>query len=218
MTGWNEKRLVEAKRPHRAIHSHPMSHAGYYPGAEAMALKLLFDPDSGEILGAQGVGREGVDKRIDVLATALFAGVTAERLADLELAYAPPFSSAKDPVNMLGYMAENIRSGECDVIDWFEVAGHVADGWTLLDVRTRTEHRAGAIPGSVNVPLDDLRAQLPTLGGRPLLVYCEVGQRGHTATTLLHELGCAARNLDGGYRTWLAAEAAEAHDPKRLDR
>jgi len=218
MTGWNEKRLIDAKRPHRAIHSHPMSHAGYYPGAESMSLKLLFDPDSGEILGAQGVGREGVDKRIDVLATALFAGVTAERLADLELAYAPPFSSAKDPVNMLGYMAENIRSGECDVIDWYEVNGHVADGWTLLDVRTPTEHHAGAIPGSVNVPLDDLRAQLPSLGDRPLLVYCEVGQRGHTATTLLHELGHAARNLDGGYRTWLAAEAARTHDPKLLDR
>ena len=218
MTGWNEKRLIDAKRAHRAIHSHPMSHAGYYPGAESMALKLLFDPDSGEILGAQGVGREGVDKRIDVLATALFAGVPAERLADLELAYAPPFSSAKDPVNLLGYMAENIRSGECDVIDWYEVNGHVADGWTLLDVRTSAEHRAGAIPGSVNVPLDDLRAQLPSLGDRPLLVYCEVGQRGHTATTLLHELGRPARNLDGGYRTWLAAEAARTHDPKRLDR
>ena len=218
MTGWNEKRLTDAKRPFRALHSHPMSHAGYYPGAEPMALKLLFDPGSGEILGAQGVGREGVDKRIDVLATALFAGVPAERLADLELAYAPPFSSAKDPVNMLGYMAENIRSGECDVVEWFEVEGHVADGWTLLDVRTPAEHAAGAIAGSVNVPLDELRDRLPSLDDRPFLVYCEVGQRGHTATTLLHELGRPARNLDGGYRTWLAAEAARTHDPKRLDR
>ncbi|MFN8026778.1 MAG: FAD-dependent oxidoreductase [Acidimicrobiia bacterium] len=218
MTGWNEKRLVDAKIPHRSIRSHPMSHAGYYPGAEPMSLKLIFDPRTGEILGAQGVGREGVDKRIDVLATALFAGVPAERLADLELAYAPPFSSAKDPVNMLGYMAENVRTGECDVIEWFEVAGHVDDGWTLLDVRTAAEHRAGAIPGSVNVPLDDLRERLATLDDRPFVVYCEVGQRGHTATTLLHELGRPARNLDGGYRTWLAADAARTQDPARLDR
>jgi NADPH-dependent 2,4-dienoyl-CoA reductase/sulfur reductase-like enzyme/rhodanese-related sulfurtransferase len=218
MTGWNEKRLVDAKRAHRAIRSHPMSHAGYYPGAEPMSLKLIFDPDTGEILGAQGVGRDGVDKRIDVLATALFAGVPAERLADLELGYAPPFSSAKDPVNMLGYMAENVRSGECDVIEWFEVAGHVADGWTLLDVRTPAEHRAGAIPGSMNVQVDDLRERLPSLGDRRFVVYCEVGQRGHTATTLLQELGHHARNLDGGYRTWLASEAARTHEPARLDR
>ena len=217
MTGWNEKRLADAKRPYRAMHSHPMSHAGYYPGAEPMALKLLFDPGTGEILGAQGVGREGVDKRIDVLATALFAGLPAEKLADLELAYAPPFSSAKDPVTMLGYMAENILSGECDVVDPDEVVELAAAGWTVLDVRTPAEHRAGAIPGSVNVPLDDLREQLPALGDAPLLVYCEVGQRGHTARTLLHELGCKARNLDGGYRTWLATEAARAHDPSLLD-
>ena len=111
MTGWNEGRLRAAERPFRAIHSHPMSHASYYPGAEPMSLKLLFDPDDGTILGAQAVGGVGVDKRIDVLATAMAAGLRADALADLELAYAPPFSSAKDPVNMLGYMAENVLSG-----------------------------------------------------------------------------------------------------------
>ncbi|HVX22143.1 MAG TPA: FAD-dependent oxidoreductase [Acidimicrobiales bacterium] len=216
MTGWNERRLRQAGRRYRVVHSHPMNHAGYYPGAEQMSLKLLFDPDSGAILGAQAVGGSGVDKRIDVLATAMAAGLEADRLADVELAYAPPFSSAKDPVNMLGYMAENVRSGECDVVEADEVAALQADGWTAVDVRTAAEHAAGAIPGSVNVPLDVLRDRVGDLDGARCLVYCEVGQRGHTATTLLHELGIAARNLDGGYRTWRAADAAAAGDPARL--
>lgn len=212
MTGWNEKRLRAAGRPYRCIHSHPMNHATYYPGAEQMALKLLFDPVDGTILGAQAVGGSGVDKRIDVLATALTVGMAAPALADLELAYAPPFSSAKDPVNMLGYMAENILSGECDVIGPDELEDIVGSGWTLLDVRTPTEHRAGSIPGSVNAPLDSLRHDLDSLGDGPFAVYCQVGQRGHTATEFLHEVGRTARNLDGGYRTWLAADAARRHD------
>ena len=214
-TGWNEKRLLAAGRRYRSIHSHPMSHAVYYPGAQPMALKLLFDPDDGTILGAQAVGKEGVDKRIDVIATAITGGITADELADLELAYAPPFSSAKDPVNMLGYMAENIRSGACDVVEYDELAALVQAGWTLVDVRTDEEHARGAIPGSLNLPLDQLRQQLDGTPG-PFVVYCEVGQRGHTATSLLHELGVEARNLDGGYRTWLAADAARAQEPCRL--
>jgi rhodanese-related sulfurtransferase len=211
-TGWNEKRLRAAGRKYRAIHSHPMSHAGYYPGAQPMSLKLLFDPDEGTILGAQAVGRDGVDKRIDVIATAITGGLTADQLADLELAYAPPFSSAKDPVNMLGYMAENIRTGACDVVEYDELEALIAAGWTLVDVRTNEEHGHGAIPGSVNLPLDQLREELDGATG-PFVVYCEVGQRGHTATSLLHELGIEARNLDGGYRTWLAADAARQQDP-----
>ncbi len=218
MTGWNERRLRAAGRTYRVIHSHPMSHAAYYPGAEPMSLKLLFDPDDGAILGAQAVGGSGVDKRIDVLATAMAAGLRADALADLELAYAPPFSSAKDPVNMLGYMAENLMSGECDVVEADELAGLVSTGWTLLDVRSEDEHAAGAIPESRNVPLDVLREGLGALGSGPFVVYCEVGQRGHTATMLLHELGIAARNLDGGYRTWRATDAAAACDPDRLVR
>ena len=146
MTGWNEGRLRAAGRRFRAIHSHPMSHATYYPGAEPMSLKLLFDPDDGTILGAQAVGGAGVDKRIDVLATAMATGLRADALADLELAYAPPFSSAKDPVNMLGYMAENVLSGECDVVEPDELADVLAMGWTLVDVRTPTEHAEGSIP------------------------------------------------------------------------
>jgi rhodanese-related sulfurtransferase len=174
-----------------------------------MAAKLIFDPEDGTILGAQIVGRNGVDKRIDVIATAMSAGMTADRLADLELAYAPPFSSAKDPVNLLGYMAGNVLNGDCDVVDPHEVDSLVEQGWVLLDVRTRAEHAAGAITGSVNAPVDSLRDHLDELGKGPFLVYCEVGQRGHTATALLHELGIEARNLDGGYQTWSASARAQ---------
>jgi NADPH-dependent 2,4-dienoyl-CoA reductase/sulfur reductase-like enzyme/rhodanese-related sulfurtransferase len=210
MTGWNEARLRDAGRPYRCIHAHPWNHATYYPGAEQMALKLLFDPSDGTILGAQAVGGTGVDKRIDVLATAMSAGLRAPDLADLELAYAPPFSSAKDPVNMLGYMSENILSGECDVVEPDEVGALAAGGWTLLDVRTPAEFADGTIDGAVSAPLDDLRRDVTTLGPGPFLVFCQVGQRGHTATELLHELGLEARNLDGGLTTWRAAESARA--------
>jgi NADPH-dependent 2,4-dienoyl-CoA reductase/sulfur reductase-like enzyme/rhodanese-related sulfurtransferase len=210
MTGWSEQRLQAAGRRYRAIHSHPYSHATYYPGSTRLAMKLLFDPDDGRILGAQVVGRDGVDKRIDVLATAMAAGCTADGLADLELAYAPQFSSAKDPVNMLGYMAENVRSGDCDVVPPGEVAELAAAGWTVLDVRSESEHADGAIPGSLNVPLDRLREGLGVVGGGPFLVYCAVGQRGHTATALLQDLGYRARNLDGGFITWQAATRAAA--------
>jgi rhodanese-related sulfurtransferase len=130
-------------------------------------------------------------------------------LADLELAYAPPFSSAKDPVNMLGYMAENVLSGDCDVVEPNELDELLSQGWSVVDVRTEKEHAAGAIPGSTNVPLDSLRDHLDDLGNAPVVIYCEVGQRGHTATALLRELGVRARNLDGGYRTWAAAMRAK---------
>lgn len=218
MTGWNERRLRAAGRPYRSIRSHPWNHATYYPGAEQMSLKLLFDPLDGTILGAQAVGGSGVDKRIDVLATALSAGIKAPALADLDLAYAPPFSSAKDPVNMLGYMAENVLSGECDVVEPDEVPGLVEVGWTLLDVRSTDEFETGSIPGGVCAPLDALRGLLPRLGAGPFLVYCQVGQRGHTATELLHELGYEARNLDGGLTTWWAAEAARTGSARSLIR
>ncbi|MGA5301682.1 FAD-dependent oxidoreductase [Nucisporomicrobium flavum] len=204
VTGANEKRLRATGRDHRAIHTHPASHAGYYPGAEPMSLKLLYDPADGTILGAQAVGGTGVDKRIDVIATAMRAGLTADTLADLELAYAPAYGSAKDPVNMLGYIAENQLSGTERSIQWHELAEAVAAGATLVDVRTPAEHAAGHIPGSLNVPVDDLRARLGTLPGGELIVYCQVGQRGHTAAALLSGLGRSVRNLDGGYRTWTA--------------
>jgi rhodanese-related sulfurtransferase len=173
-----------------------------------MALKLIFDPVSGEILGAQGVGRSGVDKRIDVLATAIRGGVTAPELADLELAYAPPFGSAKDPVNMLGYMAENVLSGLCDPVQWSELAEYCSRGYELVDVRTEMEFADGHIPGSRNIPLDELRERVGEIGTTRVVVTCQVGQRGHTATLLLGELSFDAKNLDGGYETWRHSPAA----------
>jgi NADPH-dependent 2,4-dienoyl-CoA reductase/sulfur reductase-like enzyme/rhodanese-related sulfurtransferase len=213
--GWSERRLKAAGRRYRSIHSHPFDHATYYPGATRMAAKLIFDPEDGTILGAQIVGSNGVDKRIDVIATAMSGGITADGLADLELAYAPPFSSAKDPVNMLGYMAENVLSGDCDIAAPDDLAGLIDAGWTVVDVRTEAEHAAGALPGSLNIPVDSIRDRLDQLGDRRLVVYCEVGQRGHTATALLHETGIAARNLDGGYKTWTAWARSQG-DPLAL--
>lgn len=212
-TGWNEKRLRAAGRPHRAIHTHPASHASYYPGADAMALKLLVDPRTDAILGAQGVGRSGVDKRIDVIATAMTGGITASELADLELAYAPQFGSAKDPVNMLGYVADNHRAGLTTSIQWHEVDGAVTDGAVLLDVRTTEEHEQAAIPGSVHIPLDDLRGRLHEIPSGPVVVYCAAGVRGHSATRVLRQSGREAHNLDGGYRTWAAADSLRAPEP-----
>lgn len=207
--GWNEKRLRAAGRPYLAVHTHPGSHAGYYPGASGMALKLLVDPETDRILGAQGVGGSGVDKRIDVIATAMAGGLTASDLADLELAYAPQFSSAKDPVNMLGYVAMNTRTGLTETIQWHELAGAMADGAVLVDVRSASEHRRGSIPGSMLVPVDDLRARLERIPrDRPVVVHCAVGIRGHTATQILRHLGWSdVRNLDGGYTTWEAGVA-----------
>ncbi|WP_204299602.1 FAD-dependent oxidoreductase [Actinoplanes campanulatus] len=212
VTGWNEKRLRASGRPYQAIHTHPASHAGYYPGAQPMSIKLLFDPQDGRILGAQAVGGDGVDKRIDVLATAIRAGLTAGDLADLELAYAPAFGSAKDPVNMLGYIADNLITDGQHTRQWHELDDALAAGATLVDVRTAAEHSAGHIPGSINLPLDELRDHLDDLPDSDLIVYCQVGQRGHTATALLTGLGHAAANLDGGYRTWQAGNAANTGD------
>ncbi len=153
-TGWNEKRLDAAGRPAIAIHTHPSSHAGYYPGAQPMSLKILVDPTSGALLGAQGVGTEGVDKRIDVLATAIRGGIGAAELADLELAYAPPFGSAKDPVNMLGYVAGNVLSAQERTAQWHEVEELRSRGVTLLDVRSPGEYESGSLPDAINIPVD----------------------------------------------------------------
>lgn len=201
-TGWNEKRLVAQKRGFRAIHTHPASHAGYYPGAKPMSLKLLFDSSTGEILGAQGVGTEGVDKRIDVIATAMRGGLSAPELADLELAYAPPFGSAKDPVNMLGYIAENRLSGLSKAVQWNELEDYRSRGYEILDVRTIREFARGSIPDSINIPIDELRERIGEITSKNIVVNCQVGFRGHTAALLLSELGFNAVNLDGGYQTW----------------
>ncbi len=207
-TGWNEKRLAAQGRAHLAIHTHPAHHAGYYPGARKMALKLLIEPTSGAILGAQAVGTEGVDKRIDVIATAIRAGLTAPELADLELAYAPPFGSAKDPVNMLGYVAENLLTGLVESAQWHEARRLAEQGYLLLDVRTPGEYARGTVPGARNIPVDDLRDRMAEIDARDVVVICQVGQRGHVATRLLRAHGFNARNLSGGYQTWHTSPAA----------
>lgn len=212
-TGWNEKRLQAAGRPYRAIHTHPADHAGYYPGSVQLSLKLLVDPETDEILGAQGVGESGVDKRIDVIATAMTGGILASELAELELAYAPQFGSAKDPVNMLGWIASNQREGLTSSIQWHEVADAVGAGATVVDVRTAAEHAANSIPGSVLIPLDELRSRLDEVPSGDLIVHCAVGLRGYLATRVLeqHREGRdwgTIRNLDGGMKTWLAGQSS----------
>ena len=216
MVGWSEKRLLATGRSHRVIHTHPTSHATYYPGAETMALKLLVDPDDDSILGAQIVGGAGVDKRIDVIATAMAGGLTASSLAHLELAYAPQYGSAKDAVNMAGYVADNLATGMTRSVQWHELETVLDHGTMLVDVRTAGEFATGSIPGAVNIPLDDLRLRHTELEGRPLVVHCQVGQRGHTATRLLTQLGHDVKNLDGGYKTWLSGISTLDHEPEMV--
>jgi len=208
-TGWNEKKLKATGRAYHVIHAHPNSHAGYYPDAKQMTLKLIFDPLTGEILGAQGVGVDGVDKRLDVISTAIRGGIKAQELADLELAYAPPFGSAKDPVNMLGYIAENVISGLVETAQWDQIEDYRAKGYELVDVRTQGEFDRGTIPGAINVPVDEIRERAQEFQGKNLLVTCQVGQRGHTASLLLKSLGFNPVNLDGGYLLWSNSPAAK---------
>ncbi len=200
-TGWTEKRAVAAGRKIRVIHTHPGNHAGYYPGAEGLSLKLVIDAETDAILGAQGVGGAGVDKRIDVIATAMRGGISASELVDLELSYAPQFSSAKDPVNMLGYIAENLSDGLTETIQWHEVAAEVAKGIQLIDVRTAGEYARGTVDGAVNIPVDDLRDRLDEVADE-VIVHCQVGLRGYIAARMIAQSGRKVRNLDGGYRTW----------------
>ena len=167
-----------------------------------MMLKLLVDPETQQILGAQGVGVDGVDKRIDVIATAMKGGITAPELMDLELAYAPPFSSSKDPVNMLGYIADNIATGQTKIVHWDDVTELQAAGTPIIDVRTAFEHKRGSIPNTLNIPVDELRARIGEIPKGKVVVYCAVGQSGHTAAMFLNRLGYDAFNLDGGYKTW----------------
>jgi NADPH-dependent 2,4-dienoyl-CoA reductase/sulfur reductase-like enzyme/rhodanese-related sulfurtransferase len=202
LTGASEKTLRRLGRPYRKVYVHPAHHAGYYPGAEAMTLKLLFDPQGGTVLGAQAVGGAGVDKRIDVLAVAIQARLTVFDLEEMELAYAPQFGSAKDPVNMAGFVAAGLLRGDHPQITVEELAEDRGQR-LLLDVRTQAEFAAGHIAGATNVPLDDLRGRLDELPhDRPIVAYCQVGQRGYLATRVLLQAGFAAVNLSGGYKTY----------------
>ena len=207
--GWTETALRAQGRNIRIVHAHPANHAAYYPGAETMRLKLIVDADTDAILGAQGVGGSGVDKRIDVIATAMFAGISASNLAQLELAYDPQHGSAKDPINMLGYINRNVAEGFTHTIEWHELEEFRSAGWEVLDVRTTGEHKFGSMPDSLNIPLDTLRENLDELRGKKVVVHCQVGQRGHTATRILTQEGIEAVNLDGGYLTWKAGMASK---------
>jgi NADPH-dependent 2,4-dienoyl-CoA reductase/sulfur reductase-like enzyme/rhodanese-related sulfurtransferase len=203
LTGASEKTLRRLKRPYRKVYVHPTHHAGYYPGAEAMTLKLLFDPDSGRILGAQAVGGAGVDKRIDVLAVAIQAGMTVFDLEETELAYAPQYGSAKDPVNMAGFVAAGLLRGEHPQVDMESVLRGDGPRYFVIDVRTPQEFDAGHVPGAVNFPVDELRGRLGEIPrDREIAAYCQVGQRGYLATRILRQAGFRAANVGGGYKTY----------------
>lgn len=204
MTGAAEKSLERNGTPHRMVYVHPTDHAGYYPGAQQMTLKVLFDPESGKVLGAQGVGGAGVDKRIDVLAVAIQAGMTVFDLEEMELAYAPQFGSAKDPINMAGFVAAGLLRDDHPQIDVATLMETPSDERPfLLDVRTPSEFAAGNLPDAVNIPVDDLRSRLGELPqDREIAAYCKVGQRGYLATRILRQSGLPAVNVSGGYMTY----------------
>ena len=204
MTGASEKALKRAGRAYRKVYVHPTHHAGYYPGAEAMTLKLLFDPETGRVLGAQAVGGAGVDKRIDVLAVAIQAGMTAFDLEEAELAYAPQYGSAKDPINMAGFVASGLLRGEHPQVDVEAILDPPPGPRPfVLDVRTPEEFAEGHIPEAVNIPVDELRNRLGEIPrDREVAAYCQVGQRGYLATRILLQAGFGAANVGGGYKTY----------------
>jgi len=201
-TGLNEKNLKQQGIDYKVVHVHPNSHAGYYPGAMPLDMKMLFQ-ENGRILGAQVVGYKGVEKRIDVLATAIKGNLTVYDLQDLELAYAPPYSSGKDPVNILGYAAANILDHMVDTVQYYEIHDLLAEGNILVDVSQPEEVELGKIEGSINIPLPELRSRLNELPkNRTIYVTCRVGLRGYIACRILTQHGFKAANLDGGYRTY----------------
>ena len=224
-TGRNERALQRAglvrDEDYRIVKLHPFAHANYYPGAMQLSMKLIFAMD-GKILGAQILGADGVDKRIDTIASAMRAGITAPELAELELAYAPPFSSAKDPVNMAGYIAQNIMEGLTEQIAYDALPEAMQKGARLIDVRTVPEYESGHLEGAQNIPLDDLRARLSELDPAvPLVVYCKVGLRGYLAERILKQHGYAVKNLQGGWSSVLVedyqAKPADALAEKPAD-
>ena len=206
-TGNNEKLLKRCNVPYEKSFTHSSSHAGYYPEALPLSVKLLFSPDSGKILGAQIVGYDGVDKRIDVIATAMRAGMTVYDLEKLELAYAPPYSSAKDPVNMAGYVASNILKGDSVIIHWHDINKLDREKTVLIDVRTPEEFSLGSIEGAKNIPVDELRNRISEIPqDREIIIVCQVGLRGYIACRILKQKGYKkVKNLSGGYKTYFPA-------------
>ncbi len=222
-TGLNERQLNAAGKKlnedYKVTLIHPLSHAGYYPGGLPLSLKLLFSTADGKVLGAQAVGYNGVEKRVDVIATAIKFGATVYDLEELELSYAPPYSSAKDPVNMAGFSAENILSGKVDNITFGELSD-LPKNTVLLDIRTKAEVSMGAIPGSINISVDSLRENLDSLDkSKPYVVYCAVGIRAYIASRIMTQNGFSnVRNLAGGYTTYRIASKDYSAPPEETDK
>ena len=199
-TGLSERAVRLAGLPYQVVHTSGKDHAGYYPGATDITLKLIFNPETGTIYGAQGVGQKGVDKRIDILATAIKGNLTVEDLPELEFTYAPPFGSAKDPVNMLGYVALNLMEGLSESIQWHEVKEAVANGKVVLDVRNPSEIKQGQFKDSIQIPLNDLRCRIHELDqNQEYIISCHSGLRSYVAERLLKQAGFKAKNLDGAF-------------------
>ena len=219
-TGINERAARKAGIDCDKVYLSPSSHAGYYPGARVMTMKVLFEKGTFRLLGAQIVGYEGVDKRIDVLAAAIHAGMSAADLKELDLAYAPPYSSAKDPVNMAGFMIENISKGYLKQFFWDELDTLPMDGSAvLLDTRTKEEFGSGHIDGFVNIPVDELRERLGELEtGKPVYVICQSGLRSYIACRILMQHGFDCRNFSGGYRLYQTVKLEQAAADQALPR
>ena len=199
-TGLSEFQLRGLKINHKIVHVTANNHAGYYPDVTSIVLKLIFEPESGQIFGAQAIGKEGVDKRIDILSTAIKAKLTVFDLPELELTYAPPFGSAKDPVNMAGYAATNLLLGQSENIQWHELAAELTKGKVLLDVRNPNELAKGKFKNSQNIPLDDLRERLNELDKKTeYIVSCQSGLRSYNAERILKQEGYKVKNLDGAF-------------------
>ncbi|KAA1262214.1 Coenzyme A disulfide reductase [Rubripirellula obstinata] len=204
MTGLSEKLLQRHDMPYEKIYVHPSDHAGYYPGAQGLTLKLLFDPIDGVILGAQCVGTNGVDKRIDVIAMAIQASMTVYDLEEAELCYAPQYGHAKDPINMAGFVASGVLRGDQPVLHVDDIQSKEDSERFLLDVRSEGEFSDGHIPDATNIPLESLREHLAELpSDQPIAAYCKVGQRGYVATRILRQNGFDAANVSGGYTSWM---------------
>ncbi|MFI3313969.1 MAG: rhodanese-like domain-containing protein, partial [Eubacteriales bacterium] len=221
-TGINEKTALQLGLNVDKVYLAPANHAGYYPGGQAMTMKVLFEKETYKLLGAQIVGYDGVDKRIDVLATAIFAGMSALELKDLDLSYAPPYSSAKDPVNLAGFMIENIAAGNLHQFFLPEM-DHLSKDATWIDARTPGEYSRGHIDGFINIPVDKIREHLAELDkSKPVYVHCQTGLRSYIACRILMQHGYTAYNFSGGYRLWESVHldklAAEKIHPCGMDK
>jgi len=223
-TGNNEKLLKRLNIPYEKSFTHSSSHAGYYPEALPLSVKLIFSPDNGKILGAQIVGYDGVDKRIDIISIAIRAGMTVYDLEKLELAYAPPYSSAKDPVNMAGYVASNILKGDGVIIHWHDINKLDQEKTVLIDVRTPEEFSLGTIEGAKNIPVDELRNRLSEIPqDREIIIFCQVGLRAYFARRILRQKGFKnIKNLSGGYKTYFPTVQKQSnigiHDYEKIDK